>query len=60
MHPLSHWPRLAAAASVALLLSACAGYPGQPGRGHGGRTACVALKPEIQHDFGLQRLLALR
>lgn len=31
MHPLSHWTRLTAAASVALLLSACAGYPGQPG-----------------------------
>lgn len=34
MHPLSHWPRLAAAASVALLLSACAGYPGQTGHGY--------------------------
>lgn len=34
MHPLSHWTRLTAAASVALLLSACAGYPGQPGNAY--------------------------
>ena len=34
MHPRSHWTRMAAAAGVTLLLSACAGYPGQPGAGY--------------------------